>query len=67
MTQYLKISKRIDYLEKIDIESPTGIQLSKWCSDQISWAYRWKKLTYSEMEELCRRMILIFGGKEQSI
>lgn len=62
MTQYQKISKKIDYLEKIDLESPTGIEISRWCSDQITWACKWKKITHAEMEELCRRMIDIFGG-----
>lgn len=44
MTQYQKISKKIDYLEKIDFESPIGIETSRWCSNQITWAYKWKKL-----------------------
>ena len=62
MTQYQKISKRIDYLERIDLESSTGIETSRWCSDQITWAYKWKKITKAEMEELCERMINIFEG-----
>lgn len=64
MTQYQKISKKIDYLEKIDLESSTGIETSRECSDQITWAYKWKKITKAEMEELCGRMIDIFGGNE---
>lgn len=62
MDQYKKINKKIDYLERIDLESPTGLELSKWCSDQITWAYKWKKITYGQMKELCNRMVGIFGG-----
>ena len=62
MTQYQKIKKQIDRLERVDLESSTGIELSTWCSDQITWAYKWKKITHAEMEELCGRMIDIFGG-----
>ena len=59
---YQKISKKIDYLEHIDLESPMGIELSDWCSNQITWAYKWKKITSEQMEELCHRMINIFEG-----
>lgn len=62
MTQYQKISKQIDYLERIDTESSSGIELSRWCADQITWAYKWKKITYEQMSELCVRMIQLFGG-----
>ena len=62
MTQDQKISRKIDYLERIGLESPTGIEISRWCSDQITWAYKWKKITHAEMKELCGRMIDIFRG-----
>ena len=60
---YQKISKQIDYLERINLDSSTGIELSTWCSNQITWAYKWKKITKEQMEELCKRMINIFEGK----
>ena len=35
MTQYQKISRKIDYLERIDLESPMGIETSRWCSNYL--------------------------------
>ena len=62
MTLYQKINSKIDYLERIDLESPTGLELSRWCSDRITWGYKWKKLTEEEMMELTGRMINLFEG-----
>ena len=60
--QFVKISKQIDYLERLDLDSPTAIQISTWCSDQITWANKWHKISESELEILCNRMIELFGG-----
>ena len=62
MTLYQKINNKIDYLERVDLESPTGQELSRWCSDHITWGYKWRKLTEEEMTELTARMINLFEG-----
>ena len=59
-----RISKRIDALQRLDLESPQGITLSQWCSDRITWAYKWKHITKEQMSQLCDRMIEIFEGEK---
>lgn len=36
--QYSKINKWIEMLQRTDLESPQGIQLSMLISDRIAWA-----------------------------
>lgn len=40
--QYDKISKWIEMLQRTDLESPQGIQLSMLISDRIAWAIKFK-------------------------
>jgi lipopolysaccharide biosynthesis glycosyltransferase len=34
-----------------------------WIADRIDWCYKWKKLDYSEIEELTERITAIFEGR----
>lgn len=34
-----------------------------WATDRICWAWKWKKISKEEMEELAQRAENIFNGK----
>lgn len=35
----------------------TGNLDSYWCSEAISWLWKWRKITEKEKDELCERVI----------
>lgn len=55
--EYQKIKSRID---AIKIGSMRFMEDAGWCTDRISWAYKFKKITEQQMEELCERMVELF-------
>ena len=55
--EYQKIKSRID---AIKIGSVRFMEDAGWCSDRIVWAYRFKKITEQQKDELCDRMIELF-------
>lgn len=57
--EYRKIKNRIDALR---IGSVRFMEDAGWCSDRIVWAYRFKKITEQQKDELCDRMIELFNG-----
>lgn len=59
--QYDKINSWIEMLQRTDLESPQGIQLSALISDRITWATKFKKITPKQISELCDKMIEIYS------
>ena len=59
--QYSKINRWIEMLQRTDLESPQGIQLSMLISDRIAWATKFKKITSKQISELCDKMIEIYS------
>ena len=55
-TEYEKISEAVERLEnyKHPIHSP------EWCSNRICWAWKFRKITREQMEELANRMTEYF-------
>lgn len=62
MRQYDKIKKQLDLLKRYDQDSPQFIQLSTWCSNQITWAFKFKHIDEEQLNELCDIMISIQEG-----
>lgn len=62
MSQYEKIKEQMKYLYRLDRESTSFQSISRWCSDRITWAYKFKHLTYEQMIELTTEMTRIFKG-----
>lgn len=62
MSQYEKIKEQMRYLYRLDRESPSFQSISRWCSDRITWAYKFKHLNYEQMAELTTEMTKIFKG-----
>lgn len=57
--EYRKIKSRIDVLQ---IDSVRFTVDAAWCTDRIAWAYRFKKITEQQKNELCDIMIELFNG-----
>ena len=36
----------------------------EWCENRIDWAWKWRRITHDEMEELADLVIKFNGGKE---
>lgn len=62
MTQYEKIKGWMKQLYRLDRDSAQFTSMCTLCSDRISWAYKFKKITHPQMSELCEEMIKIFEG-----
>lgn len=61
------MKKQRNYYEEINKEikgyeeyKPYHTRTLSWCADRIDWCYKWKKITKSQMNELCERMIVLF-------
>lgn len=63
MTQYEKIKQQITYLRHLDNDSVQFMTITQWCSDRITWAYKFKKITYEEMSELTASMVDILESR----
>lgn len=63
MTQFDKIKKQMSHLYRLDRDSVQFTAISSWCSDRITWAYKFKKITYEEMSELTTAMVNILEGR----
>ena len=63
MSQYEKIKEQMNYLYRIDRDSPSFQSISRWCSDRITWAYKFKHLNYNQMVELTTEMTKLFKGE----
>lgn len=46
----------IDSIEKYEAGKPCNISFH-WCSNTITWLWKWRKITEDEMKSLCNRMI----------
>lgn len=55
--EYRKITSRIDALK---IGSVRFMEEAGWCTNRIVWAYKFKRITEKQMNELCERMIELF-------
>ena len=44
-------------LDKLERGLYTGGLDSYWCSETISWLWKWRKITEKEKNELCERVI----------
>lgn len=62
MTQYDKIKKQLNLLSRYDTASPQFIELTTWCSNQITWAFKFKHISEEQLTELCDLMINIQEG-----
>ena len=56
---YEEINKALYSYENYKPYHPYSIE---WISNRISWCWKWKKISKSEMEELCDRVITILEG-----
>lgn len=59
-TEYEKISRMIDRVYRLDRHSYNFTTDSMWCTDRITWAWKFKKITELQKDELVDRMIEIF-------
>lgn len=50
--EYIKIDTALRRLETYKYP----IHTIEWCADRIDWAWRWRKITHEEMQELCDRV-----------
>lgn len=57
---YAEIDKALYSHENYKPYHPKSIE---WISDRIFWCWKWKKITKSEMEELCERVINVLEGR----
>lgn len=55
-TEYEKINEALERLE--NYKHP--IHSAEWCSNRISWAWKFRKITREQMEELANRMTEYF-------
>lgn len=55
-SEYQKISEAIERLENFKYP----IHSSDWCSDRITWAWKFRKITEAQKDELVDRMIKVF-------
>ena len=58
-TEYKKIS---DYLRQYEEHKPWKEKNIDWICDRIEWAYHWRKISHTQMEELTDRACLILNG-----
>lgn len=56
---YERLLETLDRLENYKYVGDTMNKLS-WCSDTITWLWKWRKITKEEMESLCNRVIVLF-------
>lgn len=57
MDYYIQIDKALQSYENY---KPYHTKKSiEWICNRISWCWKWKKITKSQMEELCTRTIVI--------
>ena len=58
--EYIKINKVLTRLEA----GQYAVANIHWCTDRVDWAWRWRKITKDEMEELASRCIALLdrGG-----
>ena len=59
---YKELKKRIE-----DIKKCSYIRKDSYCygiSEKIVWCFKWKKITVSQMEELCDEMTKIYKEME---
>lgn len=62
-TQYEKIKGWMNQLYRLDPDSVQFTNISQLCADRITWAYKFKKITESQKDELCEEMIRILKGE----
>ena len=60
--EFINIAKHIMLLEKIDSSHPRYAVDTAWVSDRITWAYKFRKISKSQMEELCDAFINYMEG-----
>lgn len=66
--EYIKIDKALTRLE----QGKYATHSVDWCIDRIDWAWKWRKITKKQMEELAERayallnaeLCRIYGGKK---
>ena len=55
-----RYERLLDTLDKLENYKYTGGLDVHWCSDTISWLWKWRKISEEEMETLCDRVIVLF-------
>lgn len=54
--EYIKIDKRLREANHATTSYNMESILS-WCAARVDWAWKWKKITATEKDELCDRII----------
>lgn len=62
-SMYEKLKSKLDTVIKMDRHSPYFMTEASKLADKISWAYRWKKVTWEEGAELVEKMTQVFEGE----
>ena len=57
---YEEINKALKSYEEF---KPYHTKSLEWITDRIYWCHKWKKLTQTQVEELCDRVITIMQSK----
>ena len=60
MNYYQEIDTALKSYEEF---KPYHSRKIEWITDRIWWCWKWKKITKSEMEELCERVINVLEGR----
>lgn len=56
--------KEIDSaLKPYELNKPYKIYSLDWIADRIDWAWKWRKITKEQMEELADRVVKIYEGE----
>lgn len=59
--EYDKIDKALTRLERGGC-APFNID---WCADRIDWAWKWRRITQKEMEELADRVCILLDNQRR--
>jgi len=63
---YKEIDKHVTALENGRYSDWTEYQIVTLVSDRITWAWKFRKITEKQKNELCDRMIAYFNGGEEA-
>jgi hypothetical protein len=62
-SMYEKLKSKLDAVIRMDRHSPYFMVEASKLADKISWAYRWKKVSWEEGTELIDKMTKVFEGE----
>ena len=56
---YDRLLKTLDDLENYKYVGNRFNKIS-WCSDTVTWLWKWRKISLEEMESICDRITILF-------